>query len=79
MRGKTITLDADAYQRLKTRKRPGETFSSVVRRARFADSAPTGEDLLAWCNRGSSPIPEKYLSSVQDAADQDLPPDDPWS
>lgn len=79
MLGKTITLDADAYQRLKTRKRPGETFSSVVRRARFTDSAPTGEDLLAWCDSGSSLVPEKYLSSVEEAANQDLPPDDPWS
>jgi len=79
MRGKTITLDADAYQSLKARKRPGETFSSVVRRARFTDSAPTGDDLLKWANDASDPVPEKYLLSVEEAANKDAPPDDPWS
>lgn len=79
MRGKTITLDPDAYQRLRARKRPGETFSSVVRRARFTDSAPTGDDLLKWANEVSAPVSEKYLLSVEEAANQDLPPEDPWS
>jgi hypothetical protein len=79
MRGKTVTLDLDAYQMLRTRKRPGETFSSVVRRARFGDSAPTGEDLLKWASDASDPVPEKFLISVEEAANQDMPPDNPWS
>jgi hypothetical protein len=79
MRGKTVTLDLDAYYKLRSRKRPGETFSSVVRRASFSDSAPTGEDLLKWFNDGSDPISEKFLLSVEEASNQDTAPDDPWS
>jgi hypothetical protein len=79
MRGKTITLDADAYQRLKMRKRQGETFSSVVRRARFTDSAPTGEELLKWASDAADAAPEKYLRLVEEAAANDAPPDDPWN
>ena len=79
MRGKTVTLDWDAYHKLRSRKRPGETFSSVVRRASFPDSAPTGEELLKWFNDESDPVSEKVLSSVEEAVNQDSPPDDPWS
>lgn len=79
MSGKTITLDLDAYRRLRASKRPGETFSSVVRRAIFRDSAPTGEDLLKWTADPSDPVPEKYLAAVEEAAAYDAPPDDPWS
>ncbi len=79
MRGKTVTLDSDAYHKLKARKRPGETFSSVVRRAYFTDSVPTGEDLLKWADDASDPASEKYLLSVEEAANQDVPPEDPWS
>lgn len=78
MRGKTITLDADAYRFLKRSKRPGETFSSVVRRAYFKDTAPSGRDLLKWAENASDPIPEKYLSAVEEAAMYDAPPDNPW-
>jgi len=79
MRGKTITLDAEAYRRLKTSKRPGETFSSVVRRATFKDTAPTGEDLLKWAGDASDPVPDNYLAAIEEAAGRDAPPDDPWS
>ncbi len=79
MSGKTVTLDPDAYRRLKTSKRPGETFSSVVRRAYFKDDPPTGEDLLKWADNASGPVPEDYLLAVEEAAENDSPPDDPWN
>jgi hypothetical protein len=45
---KTISLEIDAYERLRKAKRnPSESFSSVVRRAVFPDSVTTAGDLLA--------------------------------
>jgi hypothetical protein len=47
MATKTISLEIDAYERLRRAKRtPSESFSSVVRRAVFPDSVSTAGDLL---------------------------------
>lgn len=39
---KTITLEIDAYEKLRAAKRGGESFTEVVRRAVIPASAPTG-------------------------------------
>lgn len=44
---KTISLELDAYERLKHAKRGKESFSSVVRRARFDAPESTGSAILA--------------------------------
>lgn len=47
MATKTITLELDAYERLRAAKRGArESFSSVVRRATFAAEAHTGAAVL---------------------------------
>ena len=44
---KTISLELDAYDKLKRAKRDSrESFSSVVRRAIIPESVHTGKDLL---------------------------------
>jgi hypothetical protein len=79
MATKTISLELDAYERLRNSKKPGESFSAVVRRAQFPDAAPTGADLLAWIQKGGSGISMAYLDEVEEAKRNDTPPDDPWA
>lgn len=48
---KTITIDLDAYEALARRKRPGQSFSDVIKE-RFAPGR-TGRDLLEAVRRFS--------------------------
>jgi predicted CopG family antitoxin len=48
MATKTISLEMDAYEKLRrARRTPSESFSSVVRRAEFPGAPKTGADVLA--------------------------------
>jgi hypothetical protein len=79
MATKTISLELDAYERLRAFKRPGESFSEVVRRAVFPDVPPKGDDLLAYFRSGGSGVSNDYLDAVEQAAQNDLMPDNPWA
>lgn len=79
MATKTITLELDAYEKLRKAKRPGESFSAVVRRIRLEDTAPTGASLLAYLATGGGGVSDEYLDSVEEADQRDPHPDDPWS
>jgi len=47
MATKTITLEIEAYEKLRRAKRNDrESFSSVVRRARWDDTPPTAGEIL---------------------------------
>ena len=43
---KTISLELDAYEKLKRAKRGKESFSAVVRRARFDSEESSGASIL---------------------------------
>jgi len=63
MATKTISLELDAYEKLRRAKRsPGESFSNVVRRGHWENTLPNAgqviEDLTALCARH----PEVLLS-----------------
>lgn len=72
MATKTISLEIDAYERLKRAKRyPSESFSSVVRRAVFPGDSLTGADLLArmteWRKEGRALLTEADLDRLDEA------------
>ncbi len=79
MATKTITLELDAYEKLRAAKKAGESFSEVVRRVRFADEPVTGAGLRGYYRSGGSGVAEGYLDAVAEAAKHDPIPDNPWA
>jgi len=76
---KTITLEMDAYEKLRSAKRGGESFTEVVRRAMIPDVAPTGKFLRDYYRQNAGKTSDTYLNSVEQAAANDPIPDDPWA
>lgn len=69
MATKTISLELDAYERLRRAKRSErESFSEVVRRARFDDGASTGAAILEQLRALRVRHPEAFLAD--DALDR---------
>jgi len=79
MATKTITLEIDAYEKLRQAKRSGESFTEVVRRAVWENPPLTGRSLREYLKKGGSGASEKYLEAVETAAQHDPIPDNPWA
>jgi hypothetical protein len=78
MATKTISLELDAYEKLRAAKKAGESFSEVVRRAIFPDEPLTGASLRSSLRGGGSRIREDDLDAVESADRRDPVPDNPW-
>ncbi len=76
---KTISLELDAYDKLKEAKKAGESFSEVVRRASFPNAPLTGLTLEKHLRSGGSGVSERYLDAIEKAAGYDPLPDNPWA
>lgn len=53
MPSKAISLEVDAYERLKATRRAGESFSAVVRRITLPPAKATAADLLKDVKAGT--------------------------
>ena len=75
MTTKTITLELDAYEKLRRAKRsPRKSFSSVVRRAVIPDEPNTAAELLEWMRgrmkAGGMPLDEAALERLDEAQEK---------
>jgi len=76
---KTITLEIDAYEKLKAAKIGRESFSEVVRRAIIPGAPRRGKDLVAALSTGRRFMSEAALDQIDAADRSDSPPADPWA
>ncbi len=79
MPAKTVTLEFDAYEKLRSAKSRGESFTEVVRRAVIAEPPLTGTALRAYLQSDGSSVSAGYLDSAEQAAAHDPQPEDPWA
>ncbi len=74
MATKTISLELDAYERLRRAKRGTESFSAVVRRAHFDADTSTGSAILkdaAALYHAGKGVSRKSLDYLERAAAED--------
>ncbi len=75
MATKTITLEIDAYERLKRAKRtPRESFSEVVRRLPMPASAITAAQLLKLARERGPLMTEEDARAIDELNLADQPP-----
>ena len=78
MSTKTISLEIEAYEKLRRAKRfPRESFTEVVLRASIPGSGVTGSALLADFKNGASAFSEEALDLIDALNENDRPPDIP--
>jgi predicted CopG family antitoxin len=79
MATKTISLELDAYERLRAAKGPGDSFSDVVRRAIFPKPALTARELLSQLKAKGPRLSALELNELEKTHDKlSGRPDDPW-
>jgi hypothetical protein len=77
MATKTISLELDAYEKLRALKLPGESFSAVVRRLQPPSKTVTSAGLLGLVRRRGPILTETDCDSIDRLNADDLPPEIP--
>ena len=79
MATKTISLQMEAYKKLKAARRyPEESFSQVVLRAQWQERTLTAKELLERCREHGPYFDEEGLRTIESLKRKDLPPHDKW-
>lgn len=80
MATKTISLQLDAYEKLRAaRRRPSESFSQVIRRARWPEETITAGELLRRYRERGGFLSEEDLDRIDELKAKEAPPIDKWS
>ena len=78
MATKTISIDIEAYERLRRARRSrDESFSMVIKRATWPAPPHSAGALLAAFEKIPT-LDEATLRRLEEAHDADRPPEDPW-
>lgn len=78
MATKTITLELDAYDKLRAAKHGRESFSSVVRRVIIPGKTRSGAEVIAYLKSEGPFFKEEELEAIETIADGDTAPHNPW-
>ncbi len=78
MATKTISIDLEAYERLRRARRlPNESFSKVIKRAEWPVQPRTAGALLSAMAK-IAPVDKEVIDRLDTAQGLDRPPEDPW-
>jgi Putative antitoxin len=79
MATKTISVDLEAYERLvQARRHAQESFSQVIKRARWNESNHSGGAILAALER-LEPLDKVTIRELETIQKHDRPPRDKWT
>ena len=75
---KTISVDLEAYERLRSARRsPSESFSQVIKRAHWRNEAASAAALLDALAQ-LPVVDDDVLARLDEAQGADAPPEDRW-
>jgi len=74
MATKTITLELDAYEELRRRKGPGDSFTTVVRRMASGTETLTAAQLLGRYRAEGAHLTEEDCDAIDALNANDKPP-----
>ena len=79
MATKTISIDSEAYKRLrKARKHPKESFSQVIRRGRWEEGGATTQSWVESFDEAPR-VDDSVLETLEAIQKGDVPPRDKWA